>query len=170
METQNTKNNINNKVQKVDFNRVVIFQISKLINDGRAIFGMLMANEYLKNNSPIRLSLSNMAREIISESSNYILPDSFLNKILDEGYTFSMLSFKEQEILLSLNEKSFERIEKREVTTTSNIIDLSEKRTKEGVEKLKNVYFRNRKTSKRVRFEETQNEREERPMLHIVNM
>ena len=81
-----------------------------------------------------------------------------------------MLSFKEQEILLSLNEKSFERIEKREVTTTSNIINLSEKRAKEGVEKLKNVYFRNRKTSKRVRFEETQNEREERPMLHIVNM
>ena len=170
IETQNIKNNINNKVQKIDFNRVVIFQISKLINDGRAIFGMLIANEYLENSSPIRLSLSNMAREIISESSNYILPDSFLNKILDEGYTFSMLSFKEQEILLSLNEKSFERIEKREVTTTSNIINLSEKRTKEGVEKLKNVYFRNRKTSKRVRFEETQNEREERLMLHIVNM
>ena len=68
METQNIKNNINNKVQKIDFNRVVIFQISKLINDGRAIFGMLIANEYLENNSPIRLSLSNMAREIISES------------------------------------------------------------------------------------------------------
>ena len=170
METQNTKNNTNNKVQKIDFNRVVIFQISKVINDGRPVFGILMANEYLQNNSPIRLSLANMAREVIQESSDYILPESFLNKILNDGYTFSMLSFKEQEILVTLNEQSFTRIEKREVTTKSNIINLNEKRANEGIEKLKNVYLRNRKTSRRVRFDEYQSESEERPMLHIVNM
>ena len=109
---------------------------------------MLIANEYLKNNSPIRIALASMARNIISDSANYILPQSFLDKILDKGYTFSMLAFKEQEILLTLNEQSFSKIEKREVTINSNIINLSEKRTKEGIEKLKNVYLRNRKINK----------------------
>lgn len=170
METQNIQNNTNNKVQKLDFNRVVIFQVTKLINDGKPIFGMLMLNEYLKKDSPIRLSIANIAREEILEASDYILPQSFLKKILDEGYTFSMLSLKEQEIFAELNEKSYSKIESEEVVTRSSITELSKKRAQEGLEKLSNIYIKNRKNNGRIRFEGNQTERKERAMLHIVNI
>ncbi|MGI6680848.1 MAG: hypothetical protein ACOX3T_05125 [Bdellovibrionota bacterium] len=140
----------NKSNKKISFNRVLLLHISKLIGDGRPIMGMLIANEYLEQASNIRISLANMAKNVIYESSDYIYSEIFLNKILDDGYTFSKLSLKEQEIIITLNEKSFKKIENREIPK-AQILDINKTRAKEGVEKLREAYVRNR-LAKRIKY------------------
>ncbi len=75
--------------------------ISKDISSGRAIWGMLRANEYMAPGSPIRLALAKKAKAGLLGSPKSI---STIYEAIESGAKLSELSINEREFIYSLNE------------------------------------------------------------------
>lgn len=140
------KNNI------IKFDQVTLFHISRLILDGRPVTGMLMANEYLDDDSPAKVGLIETAQEKI-EDLDYIVPEQFLKKLLYGGLTFSKLTMREKEFVIGLGEKSYEAISKTKITSpNSRYSEINKKRAKEGIELLKGIYLGSSRFRRERRF------------------
>ncbi len=137
MNVANTKSMKNNNI--ITFDKVTLFHISKLILDGRPVTGILMANEYLKDNEAVRNGLIEIAKEKI-EDLDYIVPEAFLEKLLYKGLTFSKLTMREKEFVIALREKSYEDMGNMTIPKVRSL-EINKKRAKEGVELLKTIYL-----------------------------
>ena len=89
---------------KLEFNVRLLKAVSQGINEGRPIWALLVANEYLSPGEPLHRAIAATARPILSRRGYYGIPEE-VNALLS-GRVLAQFSKNAQERLLGIKEET----------------------------------------------------------------